>query len=62
MSIDKAFKSLYGIQGEASMVGGAQQAEQVPEAEQQDVGTIDVEQFTAPEADALAQEVQSNIL
>lgn len=62
MSIDKAFKSLYGIQGEASMVGGAQQAEQVPEAEQQDVGTIDVEQFTAPEADALAQEVQNNIL
>lgn len=62
MGLDKQFKSLYGIQSEVTMVGGVQEAEEVPEAEPEEVGTIDVEQFSAPEEDALAQEVQNSIM
>lgn len=62
MGLDKQFKSLYGIQSDVTMVGGVQEAEEVPEAPAEEVGTIDVEQFTAPDADALAQEVQNSIM
>ena len=62
ISLDKGFKSLYGVQSEVTMVGGVQEAEEVPEEAEQQAEIIDVEQFTAPEGDALALEVQNSIM
>lgn len=62
MELDKGLKSLYGVQPEATMVGGVEEAEEVPEEAEQQAEVITVEEFTAPDADALAMEVQNSIM
>lgn len=62
IALDKGFKSLYGVQSDVTMVGGVEEAEEVPEAAQEDAGTLEVGDFDAPDAEELAQEVQGSIM
>lgn len=62
IGLDRDFESLFGVRSEVTMVGGAEEAQEVPTEVPQEAATIDVEEFVAPDGDALAQEVQDNIM